>query len=73
MACITIARQIMNLVARNTRNSMASAAAAAAPLVSLAPSSQPLLPDQPLLPSQLLVAGSEAINMLIDALNRRLL
>jgi hypothetical protein len=73
MARATTAYQIANLVARNTRNSTASAAAAAAPPAPLAPSSQPLLPDQPSLPSQPLVAGSEAIDMLIDVLNRRLL
>jgi hypothetical protein len=73
MACATTTRQIANLAARNIRNSTASATAAAVPPIPPAPFSQPLLPDQPSLPSQLLVAESEAINILVDALNHRLL
>jgi hypothetical protein len=73
MTCATTTRQIANLAARNIRNSTASATAAAVPLIPPAPFSQPLLPDQPSLPSQLLVAESEAINILVDALNHRLL
>jgi hypothetical protein len=45
MARATTARQITNLVAYNTRNNIASTAAAAVPSAPLAPSSQPLLPD----------------------------
>jgi hypothetical protein len=73
MARVTTARQIINLVAHNTRNNMASATAAVISPAPPAPSFQPLFPDQPSLPSQPLVAENKAINMLVDVLNHCLL